>query len=367
MDARPTPKPGILEISPYVPGKAKAQGFANPVKLSSNENPLGCSPKAREAYLTAAERLHLYPDPRATILREAVAAKYGLDPDRLLFGVGSDEIFGLICQTFCQPGDNVVQPEFGFFAYRIAGRAAGAEVRFAPQKDLRVDVDCLLAEVDERTRVVLLDNPGNPTGSWITGEDVRRLHAALPSNVLLLLDSAYAEFVSDPAYEDGLALAREAENVITTRTFSKIHGLAGDRIGWATGAPHLVDALNRIRGPFNITIAGQAAAIAALEDAEFVRISREHNLAERTRFAAAMAALGNHGLRPLPSEANFVLLLFEGALSAEAAIAGLAERGYAVRHLPGQGLPQGLRITIGTAAQMDDIAAALRGMAEDAR
>ena len=346
----PRPKPGILEISPYVAGKAKAQGFADPIKLSSNENPLGCSSRATEAYLAAASRLHLYPDPRATILREAVAARHGLEPERLIFGLGSDEIFHLLCNTFCEPGDNVVQPEFGFYAYRIAGRAAGAEVRFAPERDMRPDIDCLLAEVDERTRVVLLDNPGNPTGAWITGDEVRRLHAELPEHVILLLDGAYAEFVSDPAYDDGLGLAREAPNVVCTRTFSKIHGLAGLRVGWAYGPAAVIAAMDRIRAPFNVSVPALEACVAALDDEAFQRRSAE--LVERWRPWLAQQ-IGGLGFEVLPSAGNFVLVRFppEPGRSAADEEAGLAGRGVIVRPVANYGLPDFLRISVGTQEQ----------------
>jgi histidinol-phosphate aminotransferase len=347
MNARPTPKPGILEISPYVAGKAKAAGFENPIKLSANENPLGCSPAAQAAYESAASKLNLYPDPRATILREAVARRHGLEPERLIFGIGSDEIFGLVCQTFCQPGDNVVQPEFGFFAYRIAARGAGAEVRFAPESDLRRTVDCLLAEVDERTRIVFLDNPGNPTGSWIPADEVRRLHASLPGNVILLLDGAYAEFFSDPNYEDGIALAREAENVMVTRTFSKIHGLAALRVGWAYAPEPIISAMDRIRAPFNTSIPGQLACAEALFDDDFQRRSIE--LVEQWRPWLAQQ-IGGLGFEVFPSAGNFVLVRFpdQPGRSAADAEAHLAARGVLVRGVANYGLPDFVRITVGT-------------------
>ena len=358
----PRPKPGILEISPYVAGKARVEGVADPIKLSSNENPLGCSPKATEAYRAAAERLHLYPDPRATVLREAVARRFELEPERLIFGLGSDELFGLLCHTFCEPGDNVIQPEFGFFAYRIAGRAAGAEVRFAPERDLRPDVDCLLAEVDERTRVVLLDNPGNPTGAWITGDEVRRLHAGLPEHVILLLDGAYAEFVTDPAYEDGLALARTASNVVCTRTFSKIHGLAGLRVGWAYGPAAVIAAMDRIRAPFNVSVPGLDACAAALADDDFQRRSRELVERQRPWLAEQIGALG---FEVLPSAGNFVLVRVPdrpGRTAAEVE-AGLAARGVIVRPVANYGLPDHLRITVGLEDQNRALVEALREVA----
>lgn len=354
----PQPKPGILEISPYVPGKAKAQGFDTPLKLSANENPLGCSPAAQSAYEATASRLNLYPDPRATPLREAIAKRYGLEPERLIFGIGSDEIFTLICQTFCEPGDNVVQFEFGFFAYRIAGRGAGAEMRFAPESDLRRDVDCLLAEVDERTRVVFVDNPGNPNGALISGADIRRLHAELPPRVLLVLDGAYAEFVTGSDYEDGMALAGEAPNVMITRTFSKIHGLAALRVGWAYASEEVIEAMDRIRAPFNTSIPGQLACAAAVFDEDFQRRSVE--LVERWRPWLAQQ-IGGMGFEIYPSACNFVLARFPDApgRTAGEVEAHLASRGVLVRGLANYGLPDFLRITIGTEDQNRALMAAL--------
>jgi len=359
-------KPWIAAISAYVPGQTKAADGRELAKLSANENPLGTSAGALAAR-AAVGGPSRYPDPESTELRAALGALHGIDPARIVCGTGSDELLNLAAQAFAGQGDEVVYVRYGFAVYDIAARRCGATVMVAPDQDFGTDVDALLGCVTERTRVVFLANPNNPTGSFLPRTELARLHAGLPSEVLLVLDQAYAEYL-DPRDDDGgLALAAAHDNVLVTRTFSKIYGLAGERVGWGTGATGLIDALNRIRGPFNVTLSGQAAALAALADAEFVQASREHNRAERTRFAEAVDALGNHGLRALPSEANFVLVLFEGALTAAAALAGLAERGYAVRHLPGQGLPQGLRITIGTRQQMDAVAAALREMAEAAR
>jgi histidinol-phosphate aminotransferase len=237
----------------------------------------------------------------------------------------------------------------------------------APDRDYAADVDVLLGCVSPSTRVLFIANPNNPTGSYLPRAELARLHAGLPGNVLLVVDQAYAEYLSADADDGALALALSTANVLVTRTFSKIYGLAGERVGWATGAPELIDMLNRIRGPFNLTLTGQAAALAALEDQAFVEASRVHNHAERTRFAAAVAALGNHGLRPLPSEANFVLIEFSGALTAETAYKGLMDHGFITRWLPGQGLPQCLRITIGTTAEIDRVALVLRQLAEAAR
>jgi histidinol-phosphate aminotransferase len=360
---KPRMKSWIAAIHAYVPGKSRADDGRELVKLSANENPLGTSPLALAARSQAAAP-SLYPDPESAELRARIARLHGIDPALVVCGTGSDELLNLAAQAFAGPGDEILFPRYSFAVYDIAARRCGATPVETADNDFGADVDALLASVSERTRVVFLANPNNPTGSFLPKAEVTRLHAGLPGDVLLVLDQAYAEYLGPDDDDGGLALAAAHENVLVTRTFSKIYGLAGERIGWATGAPHLVDALNRIRGPFNVTASGQAAAVAALEDQDFVVRSREHNREVRARFVASLEALGNHGLRPLPSEANFVLVLFEGALTAEAALGGLAERGFAVRHLPGQSLPQGLRITIGTAEQMDAIAEGLRQMAE---
>ncbi len=239
---RPRPKAGILDISPYVGGKAKAAGFAEPIKLSSNENILGCSPLAHAAYEAAGSRLHMYPDGQASGLRMAVAGHFGLEPERLIFGCGSDEIFTLLAQVYCEPGDNVVQGEHGFLAYRIAARAAQASVRFAPEPNLKLDVEQVLARVDDRTRLVFVANPSNPTGTWNTRGEIERLHRALPPSTILVLDGAYAEFADDPDFDDSLELSRGAQNIAVCRTFSKAYGLAALRVGWAYAPAAIVDA-----------------------------------------------------------------------------------------------------------------------------
>ncbi|MDE8652498.1 histidinol-phosphate transaminase [Novosphingobium album (ex Liu et al. 2023)] len=362
----PQPKPWIEAIHAYVPGKATGKDGRPLIKLSANENPLGTSELALAARARA-PLPSLYPDPDSKALRAAIGARHGIDPARVVMGTGSDELLNLAAQGYAGPGDEVIYVRYGFSVYDIAARRCGATPVVAPDADYGTDVDALLALVTDRTRVVFIANPNNPTGSYLPRGEIARLHAALPADVLLVIDQAYGEYLA-PEDEDGaMALALAHENVLVTRTFSKIFGLAGERIGWGTGAPGLIATLNRIRGPFNVSGTGQAMALAALGDADFVERSRLHNRDERARFVAAIAALGNHGLRALPSEANFVLILFEGALSAEAAYEGLAERGYIVRWLPGQGLPQALRITIGHARDMDAIAAALRDMAQAAR
>ncbi|MCJ2185013.1 aminotransferase class I/II-fold pyridoxal phosphate-dependent enzyme, partial [Novosphingobium sp. 1949] len=306
----------------------------------------------------------LYPDPDSRALREAIAARHGLDAARVVMGTGSDELLNLAAQGYAGPGDEVIYVRYGFAVYDIAARRCGATPVVAPDADYGTDVDALLALVTEKTRVVFLANPNNPTGSYLPKGEIARLHAGLRPDVLLVIDQAYGEYVPAEDEDGAFALAAAAQNVLVTRTFSKIFGLAGERIGWATGAAPIIATLNRIRGPFNVSATGQAMALAALGDTEFLTRSHKHNLEERARFVDKLTALGNHGLRALPSQANFVLVLFNGTLTAEAAYEGLAARGYIVRWLPGQGLPQALRFTIGKRADMDAMADALAEMAQ---
>jgi histidinol-phosphate aminotransferase len=343
---RPQPKPGILDIHAYVPGKATAAGVDKPVKLSSNENILGSSPAAREAFVAAADTLHIYPDSRATVLREAVSQHFGLEPDRLVFGDGTDEVLHLINQVFLEPGDNIVMGQYGFSAYSIGAQACQAEVRMAPEPGYRISVEELLNQVDARTRLVFITQPGNPTGSFMTQDELAALHAGLPPAVMLVLDGAYAEFADDPRFDDGLALARDAENVIVTRTFSKLHGLAALRIGWAYCPASIADALERIRAPFNTSIAAQHAAVAALADEEFQARSRAHVATWRPWLTQQ---LGGLGLEVVPSQANFVLAGFPKTpgKTAPEAEAFLASRGLIVRGVGNYGLPDHVRITIG--------------------
>ena len=366
MADAPQMKPWIEGIHAYVPGKASGADGRPLIKLSANENPLGCSTAALAARNQAGDPSR-YPDPDAARLRTAIGALHEIDPARIVCGTGSDELLNLAAQGFAGPGDEVVYVRYGFAVYDIAARRCGATPVVAPDADYGTDIAALLASVSERTRVVFLANPNNPTGSYLTAAEVTRIHAALPRDVLLVLDQAYAEYLTPAEDDHGLALAADHANVLVTRTFSKIYGLAGERIGWATGHPDLIDVFNRIRGPFNVTVAGQSAALAALGDQAFVKRAREENARVRGGFVAALTALGNHGLRPLPSKANFLLIEFNGALTGEAAYEGLAERGYITRWLPGQGLPHCLRITIGTPAQMAQVAAILRELAEAVR
>jgi histidinol-phosphate aminotransferase len=357
----PAPKPWIMEIAPYVPGRATGDDGRVLAKLSANENPLGHSPHARAAFLAAADMAR-YPDPGATALREAIAAHHGLDPARIIYGTGSDELLHLAAGAFAGLGDEVIYVRYGFAVYDIATRRVGAGPVVAPDLDYGTDVDAVLAAVTERTRVVYVANPNNPTGTLMSATEVARLHAGLPSDVLFVLDQAYAEYLEPDEDDGGLALAANAPNVFISRTFSKIYGLAAERIGWGYGAAPLIDAMHRIRAPFNVTTAGQQAAIAALGDQGFVETSRLHNKQWRQWLADEVGQLGNHGLRAVPSATNFLLVLFEGELSAETAYHGLMEAGFITRWLPGQGLPSALRITIGTEAETRGVAAALRAI-----
>ena len=343
---RPEPKPGILDITPYKPGKSKAEGFAHPIKLSANENVLGSSDKARAAYVAAAERMNVYPDGRADALRQAVADHFRLEPERLVFGDGTDEVLHLLNQAFLELGDNIVMGQYGFGAYSIGARASQGEVRMAPEPDYRLSVEELLKRVDERTRLVFVTQPGNPTGTFLTREDLSALHQGLPPDVVLVIDAAYGEFADDPRFDEGLDLARTAQNVVVTHTFSKIYGLAALRVGWAYCPAHIADAVDRIRPPFNTSIAAQDAAIAALADEDFKQ--RSFELVVRWR-AWLQQQLGGLGLDVVPSQANFVLVGFPRAPGRTAADAEafLARKGLIVRGVANYGLPDHLRITIG--------------------
>jgi len=359
----PEAKSWILAIAPYIPGRSTADDGRKVAKLSSNENPLGTSPRAKAAFDAADHTLERYPDASATDLREALADAFGLDPARVIYGTGSDELLHLAAGAYAGIGDEVLYVRYGFSVYDIAARRVGATPVIVDDKEYATDVDAVLAAVTERTRVVFVANPNNPTGTFTPRAEIARLHAGLPKSVLLVLDQAYAEYLEPEDDDAGLALAMTEPNVLVTRTFSKIHGLAAERIGWGYGPTSVIDALHRIRAPFNVTTAGQAAAIAAIGDTGFVDSTRAHNATWRAWFNDEIAALGNAGLRTVPSQANFVLVLFEGALTAEAAYHGLMDAGYIVRWLPGQGLPNALRITIGTAEETQGVIAALRALA----
>ena len=356
----PSPKDWINAIHPYVPGKSTTGSGARAAKLSSNENPLGTSEKARAAFAAQAAGLERYPDGGATALREAIANRHGLDPARIIYGTGSDEVLHQAAGAFSGPGDEVIYVRYGFAVYDIAIRRVGATPVIVPDKDYATDVDAVLAAVTDRTRIVFIANPNNPTSTFTPRDEIARLHAGLPEHVLLVLDQAYAEYLEADEDDGGLALAMSAPNVLVTRTFSKIFGLAAERIGWGYAAAPIIDAMHRIRLPFNVTIAGQHAAIAALGDEDFVSRSRAHNAKWRAWLTAEIDKMGNAGLRAIKSKANFLLVLFNGTITAEQAYNELMARGYIVRWLPGQGLANGLRVSIGTEEETRGFAAALR-------
>ncbi|HYC68202.1 histidinol-phosphate transaminase [Brevundimonas sp.] len=348
MTDAPAPKPGILDIAPYVGGKSRIEGVAEPMKLSSNENMLGAGPKAREAFEAAVRNIHIYPDGRASKLRQAVADHHGLEPERLIFGNGSDEVFALLNQTYLTPGDNIVTGQYGFLAYRISARANQAEVRLAPEPQFKATPEALLEQVDERTRIVYVSSPSNPTGSYNTGEEIRRLHEGLRPDILLVIDEAYAEYVAEPDWETSLGLARDSQNIVVTRTFSKIHGLGGLRIGFGYAPLKVAEAVDRIRLPFNVSVPAIEAAVAALGDEAHQQASRELIHTWRPRLTQAIRGFG---FEVLPSAGNFVLVRFRDAEQAQGANDYLNSKGVIVRPVGGYGLPECLRITIGTEDQ----------------
>lgn len=343
---RPTPRPGILDIHAYTPGKSHAPGAARVIKLSSNETPLGPSPAAVAAYQAHAEKLALYPEGSAAVLREAIGRQYGLDPARIVCGAGSDELLNLLAHAYIGPGDEGIFTEHGFLVYRIAIQGRGGVPVVAPERDLTADVDAILGRVTERTRIVFLANPNNPTGTYLPFEEVRRLQAGLPPDVLLVLDAAYAEYVRRNDYAAGIELVSTQQNVVMTRTFSKIYGLANLRIGWLYAPEHVADALNRIRGPFNVGGPSAFAGAAAMEDTAHIEKAVAHNAKWLAFLSEGIAELG---LKVTPSIANFVLVHFpqQSGRTAADADAHLLREGIVVRRLENYGLPDALRITIG--------------------
>jgi histidinol-phosphate aminotransferase len=344
---RPQPRPGVLDIAPYVPGKSSAPGVAKIFKLSSNETPLGPSPATVEAYRSVAEHLEEYPDGAASDLREAIGSVFGLDPARIVCGAGSDDLLNLLARAYLADGDEAIHTTHGFLVYPIATLGTGARPVVAPEKDFTADVDAILAAVTPKTRIVFLANPNNPTGTYLPFDEVRRLHRGLPSNVLLVLDAAYAEYVRRNDYEAGIELVATSENVVMCRTFSKIYGLAAVRLGWLYGPAHVVDALNRIRGPFNVNAPAIAAGIAAIKDTAHVERAREHNA---KWLPWLTAEIGKLGLKVTPSVANFVLIHFPDAKgkTAREADAFLTARGLILRQVGAYKLPNALRMTVGS-------------------
>src|SRR5713226_4657421 len=344
---RPQPRPGVLAIDPYVPGKSSAAGVARIFKLSSNETPLGPSPHALAAYRAVAEHLQDYPDGASTALREAIGRAFGLDPERIACGAGSDDLLNLIADAYLRDGDEAIHTTHGFLVYPIAILGSGATPVVAAEKNYTADVDAILAAVSQRTKAVFLANPNNPTGTYVPFDEIKRLQRGLPPHVLLVLDAAYAEYVRRNDYEAGIELVATSENVVMCRTFSKIHGLAALRLGWLYGPAHIVDALNRIRGPFNINSAAQAAGIAAIADTAHIEAARAHN----ERWLAWLTdEIGRLGLDVTPSIANFVLIHFADGKgrTAEDADAFLTRRGLILRRVKAYKLPNALRMTVGS-------------------
>ena len=336
------PKPGILDIAPYVGGASKLDGIANAVKLSSNENPFGPSEAAKEAFRKAGYELHRYPSTDHAALRTAIAEVHGLNAARIICGVGSDEILALLCQAYAGPGDEVIHTEHGFAIYRIGALANGATPVEVPERERVTDVDAILGACTERTRLVFIANPNNPTGTMIGEGEIARLAEALPEQALLVLDGAYAEYVEN--YDGGAALVAARENVVMTRTFSKLYGLGGLRVGWGYGPAHVIDVLNRIRGPFNLSQAALATAEAAVRDRAWAEKCREDN----TRLRAWLAeALAEHGVPSDTSTANFILARFADRAQAEACDDYLKTQGLIVRRVAGYNLPHCLRISVG--------------------
>ncbi len=342
MNTNIKPQPGILDIAPYQGGKATLCGVDDVIKLSSNENPLGPSERAVEAVRRAASGLHRYPSTDHLALREAIGKAHGLDPARVICGAGSDEIIGFLCQAYAGPGDEVIHTEHGFAMYRICAMAAGATPVEVPERDRVCDVDAILGACTLRTRLVFVANPNNPTGTMIGEGEVARLAAGLPARVLLVLDGAYAEYVE--GFDAGAALIEARDNVVMTRTFSKLYGLGGLRVGWGFGPGAVVGVLNRVRGPFNLSGAALAAAQAAIGDTEYVAYCRAENARWRAWLAEALAAAG---VPSDPSCANFILARFADRQEAERCDEYLQRKGLIVRRVTGYNLPDALRITVG--------------------
>ena len=350
------PNPGIMDITPYVGGRASAHGVNEPVKLSSNESALGPSKHALAAFREAASGLEFYPEGGAAVLRETIGDTYGLDPSRIVCGNGSDELLTMLAGAYLKPGDEVLFSAHAFIVYRITALAHSAVPVAVPENDFRTDVDAMLAAVTPKTRIVYLANPNNPTGSYLSHDEVRRLHAGLRPDILLVLDAAYAEYVKRNDYAAGIELVANFPNVVMTRTFSKVHGLAGLRVGWAYCPASVADVLNRVRGPFNVSTPGQRAAVAALKDLAHVEASVAHNDKWLPWLIGNIRALG---LRVDDSVGNFALIHFRDEAHAADADRFLTARGLILRGVAAYGLPHCLRLTVGSEDANRKVVAAL--------
>ncbi|MGD0562461.1 MAG: histidinol-phosphate transaminase [Roseiarcus sp.] len=363
---RPRPRAEIMAIEAYVPGKSGVAGLAKVHKLSSNESPLGPSPSAIEAFRASADQLALYPDGSARLLREAIGRRYGLDAEQIICGNGSDELLSLLAHVYLRPGDEGLYSQYGFLEYPIAIRAAGGTPVVAKETRETADVDALLAKVGARTKIVYLANPNNPTGTYLPFSEVKRLHAGLPGDTLLVLDAAYAEYVARNDYAAGIELVATSDNVVMTRTFSKIHGLANLRIGWAYAPAPIVAALNRVRAPFNVNGAALAAGVAAIADAAHVDAGVAHNARWLPWLSQEISALG---VGVTPSVGNFLLLRFsrENGRTAADADRFLSARGFVLRAVAAYGLADCLRMTVGTEEANIGVVAALAEFMKDGR
>lgn len=351
------PNPGIEDIAAYVGGESKAPGAVRVIKLSSNENPFGTSPKALEA-LKHNHHLEKYPDGHCIELRYAIADKFGLEQERLICGCGADEIIGLMCKAYIRPGDNVVFGTHAFLMYGIYARSCGAETIEVAEKDLCPDLDAMLAAVNDKTKIVFLTNPNNPTGSFNRPADIKAFREKLPSHVILIIDDAYAEYASTTqGYENGFALAQSRDDVVVLRTFSKIYGMAGLRLGYGYTPTEMVDVMNRIRGPFNVSTPAQVAGLAALSDDDFIDMSVAHNTQWRNWTKTEIEKIG---LKVWPSAANFLLVNFSDAEDAESCRQSLKTQGFLVRQMGAYKLADCLRISIGAADEMNLAVAAIR-------
>ena len=354
--SRPQPREAVMAIHAYVAGEAKIAGVNRIIKLSSNEGAFGPPPSAQAAYAKVAEDIHRYPDGGSTALRRAIGARFGHDPEQIICGTGSDELIGLICHVYGGPGTDILMSAHGFTMYQIAGTFSGARVLKVPERDLTTDVSAMLEAVTPETTIVFVAHPNNPTGTLLPQSEVARLRAGLRPDILLVLDSAYAEYVEAADYDAGAALVDAGENTVMLRTFSKMFGLGGMRVGWGYAPPAVIDALGRVRGVFNVNLAAQAAAVAALEEPDWVERCRAHNTEWRARLAASLEALG---IKVWPTEGNFLLADFATAARAQGADAFLKSRGIIVRALAAYDLAHCLRITVGTAEECGLVTEAL--------
>jgi histidinol-phosphate aminotransferase len=360
----PTPRPEILTISPYVGGESSIAGVNRSYKLSSNEGAFGVPPLAQKALREAVADMFRYPDGGADRLREAIGKRWQLDPARIVCGAGSDDLLYQLCLAYGGPGRDIIMSEHGFTIYFIAGTYAGSRVIKVPERNLQPDLDAMLAAVSPSTKAVFIANPNNPTGAMITSSEMARFRAALPPEVLLVIDSAYAEYITRDDYNAGEQLVDATDNTVMTRTFSKVFGLGGIRLGWCYGPPGVIDVLNRIRGSFNVSVAAQVAGIAALQEKGWVEKGCAHNAEWRPRLAAGIEAAG---IKVWPGEGNFVLADFGIAETANAADLFLRQRGLIVRRVGAYGLPQCLRITVGTAEECGMIIEGLSDFMKQAR